>query len=68
MPDTETRHFRAAVRKIGSIGGLEKKDFACEVPITGSYHRMAEAAIAAIQRQGYETHHIVSHSLKPECL
>lgn len=68
MPETETRHFRAAVRQENALGIFEHKDFACEVEITGSYSRICEMAIAQIRERGYETHHIVSHSLKPECL
>lgn len=66
--NTETRYFRAYVRREGAIGQFETKDFVVTVTIQGAYSRLIEEAIASIRKQGYETYHIISHSVKRECL
>lgn len=65
---TETRFVKASVRKQGAQGNWQTKIFATEVPVTGSYHAVAEAAIKDINAQGWEVNHIIEHSTKRECL
>jgi hypothetical protein len=64
----ETRFFKVSCRKEFSQGAFYQKVFELEVEVTGSYHKMAEQAIRLIREQGYETHHIISHSTKRDTL
>ena len=65
---TETRYFRAIVRKVGTDRELFSKDFECVIPMTGSYHKMMDHAFEAIEAQGYQVDTINSHSSKRDCL
>jgi hypothetical protein len=64
----ETRFIRAMARRGGAQGVFRERVFAVTVPVTGSYHAMAEAAIADINSQGYEVQYIMDHSTKRECV
>lgn len=65
---TEQRWVKALVRTEGAQGTYFIKAFEVTVPVTGSYHIMVAAAIAAIRQQGYETNRILDHATRRELL
>jgi hypothetical protein len=66
--NTETRFFRAMVRRHRDQGAHFVKIFACTVPVTGSYHLMCDAAINDMVQQGWEVLYLMSNSTKRDCL
>lgn len=64
----ETRHFKASVRREGSIGAFETRIFTLVVTITGSHHSLSDEAIRLIRAEGYETERIIEHSTRRDCL
>lgn len=64
----EQRWFKVMVRPAGAIGSFYPQIFCLTVPVTGSYHAMSLAVIQNLQEQGLEIGHIVSNSIKRNCL
>jgi hypothetical protein len=65
---TEQRWCRARVRKEGSEGAFISRDFEITVTIQGSHHVLEQELIAGIRALGWETHHIISHSIRRSTL
>ena len=65
---TETRFFRADVREEHAQGSFRPRDFELVVTVTGSHHALMAEAITKIRAEGFETHHIISHSVIRDCL
>jgi len=65
---TETRYFKAEVRKEHAQGSFAPRIFELVVTVTGSHHALMDEAIRAIRAEGFETNRIVSHSVMRDCL
>ena len=65
---TEQRFVAARVRKEHAQGAFERRVLEVTVTVQGSYHTLVEELIAGIREQGYETQHIIDHSVHRHCV